>query len=152
MDSYYVVWGWAIVCAVFILVELFTSTFFGLWMAIAAIVPAFIAFFLPDVSLVWQIGIWIVSMIVCSFVWVKVSKKTYPDQTIEDSIVGQIGILSRGCSRETCGVLILQKPVEGLTEWKCFSDEELKTSTRVVVSQKVNPGVVHVTPSKTSFL
>ena len=151
MDTHYVVWGWAIVCAVFLLVELFTSTFFGLWMAIAALVPAAVSFFLPDVSLEWQIGIWIVSMIVCSYLWMKISKKTNPDQTIADTITGQVGILSRGSSAETSGVLILQKPVEGLTEWKCFSDEEIQPNTRVVVSKKVSPGVVHVTPSKTSF-
>jgi len=151
METHYVLWGWAIVCAVFLFVELFTSTFFGLWMAIAALVPAAISFFVPDFPLEWQIGIWIVAMIVCSYLWVKISKKRNPDQDIEDSIIGQIGILSRASSEKTFGVLILQKPVEGLTEWKCFSDEEIQPSTRVVVSKKISNGVVHVTPSKTSI-
>lgn len=150
MDGNVIWWGWVIVGAVFLLIELFTSTFFGLWMAIAAVVPAIASFVNPDMSLGWQIGIWIVSMFVCAYLWIRVSKRNSPNQSVQDSIIGQIGILSRGCTGERQGLLILQKPIEGRTEWKCISDEEIKPDSRVVVTEKVDHDVLRVVTSKPS--
>lgn len=143
-------WGWIIVGAVFLLIELMTTTFFGLWMAIAALVPAAISFIKPELPLGWQISVWIVSMLACAFIWVRVSKRTTPNTPVEGSIIGQIGVLSRGCSPDVPGALLLQKPVEGLTEWTCFSDEMILPNSRVVVSEKISRGTVRVAISKIS--
>lgn len=150
MDGNVVWWSWIIVGAVFLLIELFTSTFFGLWMAIAAVFPAVVSFLIPDMYLGWQIGIWIISMLVCAYLWVHISKRDNPNKSIEDTIIGQIGILSRGCDSEKQGLLILQKPVEGRTEWKCISDDEIAPDSRVSVTEKVNHDVLRVVISKSS--
>ncbi|EIZ1086084.1 NfeD family protein [Klebsiella oxytoca] len=150
MEGNVVWWGWVIVGAVFLLIELFTSTFFGLWMAIAAVFPAVLSFMIPDMHLGWQIGIWIISMLVCAYLWVRISKRDNPNKSIQDTVIGQIGILSRGSASEKQGLLILQKPVEGRTEWKCVSDDEIAPDSRVVVTEKVNHDVLRVVISKSS--
>ncbi|EGT5675322.1 NfeD family protein [Cronobacter dublinensis subsp. dublinensis] len=144
MDIFVSWWGWIIVGAIFLLIELITTTFFGLWMAIAALVPATVSFFRPDLPLGWLIGIWMISMLVCAYLWVRISKRKNPAAVTEDGILGQVGILTRGSSSENPGVIILQKPVEGLTEWRCFSDDEIHPNSRVVVSEKIGHGVVRV--------
>ncbi|EOC0011625.1 NfeD family protein [Cronobacter turicensis] len=143
-------WGWVIIGAIFLLIELLTTTFFGLWMAIASLVPAAVLFIFPELHLGVQIGIWTVSMLVCAYLWVRISKRTQPVK-VADGIVGQVGILSRGCSFDSAGLLILQKPVEGRTEWQCFSVESLPPDTRVVVFEKLSKCSVRVTVQKNNF-
>jgi|GEM_PF-3599852 len=150
MDIHIVWWAWIIVSAIFLFVELMTVTFFGLWMAIAAIVPAVISFLFPDVSLSWQITAWIISMLICAYGWIKIHKRMNPPQTEEDSVIGQIGILSRDSSATSAGNLILQKPVEGRTEWKCFSAENIPVHTRVIVTDRIEKGLVRVKIHKQS--
>ncbi|MEQ0217765.1 NfeD family protein [Klebsiella sp. CN_Kp114] len=150
MDGNVVWWSWIIVGAIFLLIELFTSTFFGLWMAIAAAVTAVLSFLISDMHLGSQIGIWIVSMIISAYLWVRISKRNNSNTSIQDTVIGQIGILSRGSASEKQGLLILQKPVEGRTEWKCVSDDEIAPDSRVVVKEKVNHDVLRVVISKSS--
>lgn len=150
MDGNVVWWGWIIVGALFLLIELFTSAFFGLWMAIAAVVPAILSFLISDMHLGAQIGVWIVSMLICAYLWVRISKRDKSNKSIQDSVIGQIGLLARGSASERQGLLILQKPVEGRTEWKCISDDEITPNTRVVVTEKVSHDVLRVTISKPS--
>ena len=150
MDIHITWWSWIIVSALFLFVELMTVTFFGLWMAIAAIVPAVITFLFPEVSLTWQITVWIFSMLVCAYCWVTVQKHIYPSPAEDDDIVGQIGLLSRESSADTAGILILQKPVAGLTEWKCFSTEIIPVHARVIVINKLDKGTVRVKMHKQS--
>ena len=72
MDIHVTWWMWILVSAIFLFVELMTVTFFGLWMAIAAIVPAATVFLFPDITIAGQLTLWIVSMLVCAYCWVKI--------------------------------------------------------------------------------
>lgn len=148
MEIQLVWWWWVITAGVFLIIELMTTTFFGLWMAIAALVPGILSLFISDISPSIQIAVWVVSILLCAYAWAKRNKKTFPD-VYDDPIVGQIGLVIRKCTAETAGVIALQKPVKGKTEWPCLSASPLMHSTRVVVKQIQNDGILLVEPTGT---
>lgn len=135
---------WIIVGAVLLLVELFTTTFFALWMAVAAIVPAILVFVYPDIRLEFQIIVWIIAMFCCAFLWMKFSKRDAPLRMIDTDLIGQIGILAKRCDAENKGVLLLQKPIDGSSQWECISHEPIVAETRVVVTERVNVTLLRV--------
>lgn len=44
-------WFWVGLGAICGLIELFTITFFGLWMALAAIIPAIVVLIAPEIAI-----------------------------------------------------------------------------------------------------
>ncbi|SFN09280.1 hypothetical protein SAMN05216516_102328 [Izhakiella capsodis] len=144
MEVSIVWWAWIIVSGLFLLIELMTTTFFGLWMAIAALVPAFVALIWPDMSIEWQLTLWIIAMLLCSWLWARYNRRHHISETVEDSLPGQIGVLARGCSSTQQGLLLLQKPVMGASEWRCISDESLLADARVVVTEQLEQHLVRV--------
>lgn len=144
MDFNIAWWIWLVVAAAFLLVEMLTTTFFGLWMAIAAAVPAFLSLALPELSVDWQIVAWIIAIVLCAFLWVKISRKRTPSGGIGESLIGEVGLLSRASSTNLFGVIVLQKPIEGRVEWKCVSDEDIPASTRVIILEKIGDDLLRV--------
>lgn len=144
MDENVIWWGWIIAGTAFLLIELLSTTFFGLWMAIASAIPATLSFLFPKMSLGSQISTWIIAMLICAYLWMRISKKNISNHPYEDSVIGEIGILSRGSSSENPGLLILQKPVEGRSEWKCVSKDEITRDSRVVVTDRISPELLQV--------
>lgn len=137
-------WIWIIIGVIFLFIELFTNSFFGLWMAIAALLPAILSFIKPDLSIEIQIVCWIIAMLICSVLWVKFSKRDNPLQEIDDQLIGQVGILAKGCDTENIGIILLQKPVDGATQWKCISNHIIIAETRVIIKEKINSELVRV--------
>lgn len=144
MEENVVWWVWIIVGALFLLVELMTTTFFGLWMAIAALVPAVVSLLWPTLGLEWQLTLWIVAMLLCGFLWTRYNRKHNTPEALEDALVGQIGVLARGCDAAKQGMLLLQKPVLGASEWRCVSDQPLPADIRVVVAEQIEKHLVRV--------
>ncbi|CAI3928747.1 Membrane protein implicated in regulation of membrane protease activity (YbbJ) (PDB:2EXD) [Commensalibacter communis] len=135
---------WIIIGAILLLVELFTTTFFALWMAGAAIVPAILSFIYPNVSLEFQIIVWIIAMCICAFLWMRFSKRDTPLENIDKELIGQIGILAKKCDAENKGILLLQKPVDGLSQWECVANYPIPMETRVVVIKRIDQRLLQV--------
>lgn len=135
---------WIVIGGMLLLIELFTTTFFALWMAVATLIPAAISFFDPNFSLEFQIIIWILAMFLCAFLWMRVSKRDTPLENIDKELIGQIGILSKKCDGQNKGVLLLQKPIDGLSQWECLSDEPIAAETRVIVTQRIGQRLLRV--------
>lgn len=144
MDLHSIWLIWIIIGAVLLLVELFTATFFALWMAVAAIIPAVLVLAYPNISLELQIIIWIIAMFFCAFLWMKFSKRDAPLRMIDTDLIGQIGILAKRCDAENKGVLLLQKPIDGSSQWECISYEPIVAETRVVVIERINTTLLRV--------
>lgn len=143
-------WIWIIIGVIFLFIELFTNTFFGLWMAIAALLPAAISLIKPEISVEIQIISWIIAMIVCGVLWVKFSKPDAPLQAMDDQLVGQIGVLAKSCDTENSGTVLLQKPVGGATQWQCIANQPIAADTRVVIKEQINATLVRVDYEKKS--
>lgn len=144
MEDNIVWWAWIIVGAIFLLVELMTTTFFGLWMAIAALVPAVVSLIWPSAGLEWQLTLWIVAMLLCGWLWARYSRRGRDSTLLDDPLAGQVGVLARACDHEITGLLLLQKPVAGASEWRCLSEHPLPAETRVVVIEQIDKHLVRV--------
>ncbi len=127
-----VFWFWIAIAAIFALVEIFTVTFFGLWMAIAALIPALLVLFFPAFSVIAQVLVWIAASIICAWIWVRWIRSK-PEPWIAEPLIGQQGILASALEPDQPGVLLLSKPVQGRQEWPCVSDSPLARQTRVKV-------------------
>lgn len=127
-----VFWFWIAIAAIFALVEIFTVTFFGLWMAIAALIPALLVLFFPAFSVIAQVLVWIAASIICAWIWVRWIRSK-PEPWIAEPLIGQQGILASALEPHQPGVLLLSKPVQGRQEWPCVSDSPLARQTRVKV-------------------
>ncbi len=127
-----VFWFWIAIAAIFALVEIFTVTFFGLWMAIAALIPALLVLFFPAFSVIAQVLVWIAASIICAWIWVRWIRSK-PEPWITEPLIGQQGILASALEPDQPGVLLLSKPVQGRQEWPCVSDSPLARQTRVKV-------------------
>lgn len=152
MDLTNIWWIWIIIGVIFLFIELFTTTFFGLWMAIAALLPAVLGLINPNLSIEIQIVAWIIAMIICGVLWYKYSKPDMPLKELEDSLVGQIGILAKSCDPKNTGIILLQKPVAGATQWPCIADQAIASDTRVIVIEQVSDKLLRVNFEKTPNL
>lgn len=144
------VWIWIGIGAVCGLIELFTVTFFGLWMAIAALIPAAAVLMVPELSFTAQIGIWCLSTLCCALAWVKWSRLK-PEQYVEEPLVGQVGILASAIQAGGRSVILLTKPVQGNQQWPCQSEVALPKETRVYIVG-VAEGVVQITAVNADIL
>lgn len=143
MEISAVFWFWVAIAAIFALAELFTVTFFGLWMAIAAIVPAVTVLIVPGLPVISQLLIWIIASLLCAWIWVRWIRSK-PEQYPQDLIIGQQGILASALSPGQTGILLLSKPVQGRQDWPCICDHELPRQTRVKVIALAGEDLVKV--------
>ena len=144
MDLTNIWWVWIIIGVIFLFIELFTTTFFGLWMAIAALLPALLGLISQNISTEIQVIAWIIAMIVCALLWYKYSKPDAPLRELEDALVGQIGILAKSCDTQNTGIILLQKPVAGATQWPCIANQCIPSDTRVIVIEQINDKLLRV--------
>ncbi|WP_241650086.1 NfeD family protein [Rosenbergiella collisarenosi] len=139
-------WIWLGVAAIFAIIEFCTITFFGLWMAIAALVPAIISYLFPHLSVVLQLLTWAISSLICAFIWVKWIRSK-PVEYIDSSLLGAEGILADALQPGKMGILLLSRPIQGKQEWSCFSDDILDRQTRVIVTDVTDSSRVKVEAS-----
>lgn len=135
------VWFWVGLGAICGLIELFTITFFGLWMALAALIPAVVVLIAPEITIEWQIGIWCIATVCCAYAWMKLSRNK-PQQFVEESLIGQVGILAFALPEGGESVILLTKPVQGSQQWTCRSQETLPRDTRVQIISIANDVVL----------
>jgi len=136
-------WIWLGVAAIFAIIEFCTVTFFGLWMAIAALVPAVIAYLFPHISVVLQLLAWAVSSLLCAFIWVKWIRSK-PAEYVDSPLIGAEGVLADALPSGHTGILLLSRPIQGKQEWPCVSDQPLDRQSRVTVIEVMDHGKVKV--------
>lgn len=129
---------WLGLGGLFILIELFTMTFLAFSVALSTLTPLLLLFFFPDLSIEWQGISWVFSLILYSILWGWFFKRDQPLATSDCEIVGQIGIVSQKCSPEVTGILLLQKPVKGFSQWKCIANQPIPANSRVVVTKELD--------------
>ena len=138
-----VFWFWIAIAAIFALIEIFTVTFFGLWMAIAALAPAILVLILPSFPIAGQLLIWIVASLICAWIWV-CWIRSKPEPWIVEPLIGQQGVLASALTPPQTSVLLLSKPVQGRQEWPCLSDQPLARQARVKVVAVISDDIVKV--------
>lgn len=131
-------WHWFVFGAVLIMMELVIPTFAILWFGIAAILVAGLLWFMPTISLLAQVLVWLLLSIFCMVVWfqfISPRSKSKTDVGIgEDAILGEVGMLIEKPTIDKVGKLRFSVPILGSTEWRCRSrDDTLQVGDKVVV-------------------
>lgn len=83
-------------------------------------------------------------MIICAWLWMRLSKRDTPPMELDNQLIGQIGILAKSCGEQDIGILLLQKPVAGNTQWQCIANQTIPADTRVIIKEKINSTLVRV--------
>lgn len=134
---------WLSIAVLFAIIEFFSMTFFGLWMSIAALVPAIVLFLHPEMDLASQLIIWVIASLLCAGIWLKWIRSR-PARFIEQPLIGQEGILASMLEAGKTGVVLLSRPVQGRQEWPCYSSDTLLRQTRVKIIAINQSGHVEV--------
>lgn len=136
-------WLWITIAILFAIIEFSTATFFGLWMALAALVPAGFVLVTPEIAMVNQLLIWALASVICSLIWIKWIRSK-PAAYVEPSLTGQEGILSQSLEPSKTALVLLSKPIQGRQEWPCYSIESIPRQSRVRIKSLNEQGQVEV--------
>ncbi len=130
-------WHWVVFGVLLVLSEIALTTFFIFWFGIAAIVVGAVLFFLPELSLSWQIFIWTILSSVLAFFWFKYLKPLSIDRTkaglSREAILGEVGQVISVPSADKRGRLRFPAPILGADEWLIISSDQLGEGDRVRV-------------------
>ena len=113
-------WHWVVFGVLLVLSEIALTTFFIFWFGIAAIIVGAVLFFLPELSLSWQIFIWTILSSVLAFFWFKYLKPLSIDRTkaglSREAILGEVGQVISVPSADKRGRLRFPAPILGADE------------------------------------
>lgn len=133
--------AWLVAAIVLLIMEVFTTTFFILWVAIAAFIAGIFAFFSPP-WLPWLI--FVVASVVLLWVTRPLARRLHeklPVRTNVDALVGQ-----RGFVVETIDPVANTGRVRvGSEEWRARADQVIEVGGRVQV-ESISGTTLSVTP------
>jgi inner membrane protein len=130
-------WHWVVFGVLLMLSEIPLTTFFVLWFGVAAIIVGAIVFFVPDISLSWQIFSWTLLSSLLAVAWFKYLKPLSIDRTkaglSREAIVGEVGQVISVPNEKRRGRLRFPAPILGDDEWQIISSDSLAVGDRVRV-------------------
>ena len=130
-------WYWIVFGLILVGLEMFLPTFLTLWFGIGAIFVGALLFLFPELSLTWQLFIWLVDSCVLVFAWFKFIQPKIKDQTKagmgREALIGQTGIVIKVPQDDIRGRLRFSTPVVGDDEWDIICESELQEGDRVMV-------------------
>lgn len=130
-------WHWVVFGVLLVLSEIALTTFFILWFGVAAIIVGGILFFVPSLSLSWQILIWTLLSALLAVAWFKYLKPLSTDRTkaglSREAIVGEVGQVISVPVESRRGRMRFPAPILGADEWQIISSETLAQGDRVRV-------------------
>jgi membrane protein implicated in regulation of membrane protease activity len=130
-------WHWMVFGVLLVLSEIALTTFFVLWFGVAAIIVGGIIFFVPGLTLSWQIFIWTVLSLLLAAAWFKYLKPLSIDRTkaglSREMIVGEVGQVISVPTESRRGRIRFPAPILGSDEWEIISAGRLAEGDRVRV-------------------
>lgn len=130
-------WHWIVFGIGLMIFEMFLTTFFILWFGAAAVIVGTLAYFVPDLSVNFQILTWTILSSVLAWSWFKYLKPLSIDRTkaglSKESIVGEIGQVLVVPIEDKRGKLRFPAPILGDDEWIIMSQDTLAIGDRVTV-------------------
>jgi membrane protein implicated in regulation of membrane protease activity len=130
-------WHWMVFGVLLVLSEIALTTFFILWFGVAAIIVGGIVFFVPGLTLSWQIFIWTLLSSLLALAWFKYLKPLSIDRTkaglSREMIVGDVGQVISVPVESRRGRMRFPAPILGSDEWEIISTDRLAEGDRVRV-------------------
>jgi membrane protein implicated in regulation of membrane protease activity len=126
-------WHWFVLGIALCLSEVFLASFTLLWFGLAAFVVAVLQMLWP-MPLSAQLAIWAVSTGVLAVAWFRYFKPRLLDRTkagiSREAAVGQIGMVIKGATEHTRGVVRFTVPLLGDGEWPFICESVLLEGER----------------------
>jgi membrane protein implicated in regulation of membrane protease activity len=130
-------WHWMVFGVLLVLSEIALTTFFILWFGVAAILVGGIVFFVPGLTLSWQIFIWTLLSLLLAAAWFKYLKPLSIDRTkaglSREMIIGEVGQVISVPAESRRGRIRFPAPILGSDEWEIISTDSLAEGDRVRV-------------------
>ncbi|MCG8670738.1 MAG: NfeD family protein [Pseudomonadales bacterium] len=138
MESFQILyWHWVLFGLLLIGLEMVLPTFLTLWFGLGALLVGAVLFIWPEMSLAWQLGIWLVDSAIMVFVWFKFIQPQMKDRTKagmgREALLGETGIVITVPREEKKGRLRFPTPILGDDEWEIICQEEIAEGDRVIV-------------------
>jgi inner membrane protein len=130
-------WHWLALGMLLLLVEIFIPTFTIFWFGLGCFIVALLLWLMPDMSLNWQLLIWIVASCIFAFLWFKYFKPLMVDKTkagiSREAIMGESGQVIKAAKNNQHGVVRFTTPVLGDDEWPFICDTDAAVGDRVFI-------------------
>jgi len=141
---------WAILGVTLVGAELLVPAFVLVWFGLGALIVAALVSLFPDVGLIGELLVWIVSSTVMVFLWFKLFKPSQHKSLAGRSqaqAVGEVGLMVTDVAPFQKGQIRFQTPLIGSDVWECIADEPIKAGERAKVVD-VEGSIVKVTAAK----
>ena len=130
-------WYWLVFGMVLILLELAVPSFTIFWFGLGALVVGVLMLLAPELSLTWQILIWVIASTAFVVFWFQVLKPKMTDRTkagiSREAVVGETAMVTRAPEGERRGEIRFSVPILGSESWSFISVDEVAVGDRVVV-------------------
>jgi hypothetical protein len=130
-------WYWLVLGMLLIIAELFIPSFTVFWFGLGAILVALILWWLPGISITWQLFIWAIASIVLTFLWFKFFKPLMIDRTkagiSREAVLGESGQVIKIPEEGRRGVVRFATPLLGTDEWPFICEQAVACGDRVFV-------------------
>ena len=137
MDIQMLWWQWVLLGMGLMILEMVLPSFIALWFGLGAIVVGIIAWLFPQISVSWEVFIWVLASSLFVLLWFKVFKPNMVDKTkagiSRDAALGETGQVVKAPHGEGRGVVRFTMPVLGDNEWDFICEEEVLEGEKVFI-------------------
>lgn len=134
-------WHWIVLGLSLSMAEMLIPSFFVIWFGLGALIVGGLLFFIPSLSLAFQVITWAILATLLVVFWFRYLKPRTISSvgTSSANVIGEVGILISDLCPNTRGHVRFQKPILGSDQWECFADDNIKLGERVrIVSVEGN--------------
>lgn len=140
-------WHWLVAGMLLIVSEIFLASFTIFWFGLGACLVGLLLWTGFDLSLNWQILLWVFSSIIFTVGWFKIIKPLSVDRTMaglsREAVVGERGLLTKGTGMAgERGEVRFQVPLLGSDSWPCISSLAIKAGNTVEVKDVMGNALV----------
>ena len=138
MESFQILyWHWVLLGLCLIGLEMVLPTFLTLWFGLGALLVGAVLLIWPDMSLSWQLFLWLLDSSIMVVVWFKFIQPQMKDRTKagmgREALLGETGIVIKAPHEEQRGRLRFPTPILGDDEWEIICHEDITEGDRVMV-------------------
>lgn len=138
MDDFQMLyWYWLAFGLILILLELAVPSFTIFWFGLGALVVGVLLLLAPDLSLTWQLMIWVIASSAFVLFWFKVLKPKMTDRTkagiSREAVLGETAMVTRVPEGDRRGEIRFAVPMLGSDTWSFICVDEVVVGERVMV-------------------
>jgi len=130
-------WHWLVLGMILMLLELVVPSFTILWFGLGGLVVGVILLAFANLSVTWQIFIWVVSSVGFTLFWFKILKPKMKDRTMaglsREAVLGETAMVISRPQGNKRGELRFTVPVLGSEVWRFICDKPVELGDRVIV-------------------